>query len=186
MCDKMCSSMPRNHKAMKNFGILALRISIGVIFIYMGYGKIFTNHEGTVGMMAKAIGPAAAGSFWAYFVGTLELVGGLMVLLGVYATYAAVWLSIIMITAMLTVHAGGKFAGYFLPLAVLGGTLALMGMGAGKYRLVKTECHCPKCKMSEMNNVGGCCGGKELSYCSKVKDYSEKECANCKVEETKN
>ncbi|MCX6779958.1 MAG: hypothetical protein NT034_02125, partial [Candidatus Magasanikbacteria bacterium] len=53
------------------------------------------------------------------------------------------------------------------------GTLALLGTGAGRFRLVQTECHCAKCKamcaddkcapkaaMSPMDvkPMGGCCG----------------------------
>jgi len=188
MFDYTCSSLSLNHKAMKNFGLLAMRITVGVIFIYMGYNKIFLSHSASSGMFAKVIGPVFAGSFWAYFVGTAELVGGLMVLLGAYTSYAAAWLAIIMVVAILTVHAGGKFTGYFLPLAVLGGTMALMGMGAGKYRLIKTECHCPKCKASDAANTnGGCCVKKESSCCSTGMDksYSEKECGSCGSEEKK-
>ena len=169
--------MPHVHKGMKNFGLLALRLAIGAIFIYAGYGKLFTNHEMVAGMMGKMFGPASAGSFWAYFVGSAEFFGGLMVLLGVFASYAAAWLSIVMIVAILTVHWSGPFTGMYAPLAILGGTLSLMGSGAGRYRLVKAECGCPKCKAimaaggkeeskgnccgSEMKAEGGCCGGKK-------------------------
>ncbi len=151
MEEQSCCAMSHCHKQMKSWGLLALRIAVGVIFIYMGYNKLFLNHAGTAGMMAKFIGPMSWGAFWAYFVGVLELLGGVMVLLGVLATYASVWLSIILVVAMLTVHwAMGTFASFLLPISVLGGTLALMGTGAGKYRLMKIQCFCKKCKEMEM------------------------------------
>lgn len=168
MCGK-ANAMDCAHGRMKDFGLLALRVAIGAIFIYTGYGKIGAGHEGATAMFGKLIGPESMGSFWAYFVGLAEFAGGVMVLLGVFATYASVWLSIIMIVAILAVHASGPFTGMFAPLAILGGTLALMGSGAGAYRLVESECHCPKCKEmgakcekemgSEAGKEGGCCGG---------------------------
>lgn len=173
MCNKT-STMSCVHGKMKDFGLLALRVAVGAIFIYAGYNKIGPGHAMTVGMMGKFIGPESAGSFWAYFVGTAEMLGGLMVLFGVFASYAATWLSVIMVVAILAVHWNGPFSGMFAPLAILGGTLALMGSGAGSYRLVQTECHCPKCKAmcadgkcddkvgscgSSKEEKGGCCGG---------------------------
>jgi putative oxidoreductase len=152
---------------MKDFGLLALRLAIGAIFIYSGYNKLGPGNEMAAIAMGKMIGPESAGAFWAYFVGLAELVGGLMVLLGVFAGYAASWLSVIMVVAILAVHWKGPFTGMFAPLAILGGTLALIGSGAGAYRLVKTECHCPKCKA--MCSDGKCevnTGDKDCGCCS--------------------
>lgn len=118
--------------------MMALRIAIAIIFIYMGRSKLGAGHPLATAMFDH-IGFPGGGSLGAYFVGTLEVVGGIMVLLGIYADLAAVWLSIIMIVAMLTVHRGGPVAGYFLPLSVLGGLLALIGVGAGPLRLVKAQ-----------------------------------------------
>jgi len=146
------------HKTAKNVGLLALRVAIGVIFIYMGYSKLGPNHAGAAGLF-EAIGFPGGGNFWAYFVGTFELVGGLMALFGAYLRFAAVWLSIIIVVAMLTVHRGGPFVGYFLPLSVLGGCLALLGAGAGSYRAVKSECFCKDCR-TMCAEMGGGCGGK--------------------------
>lgn len=160
MC-KTCTGGGCPHKAAKNIGLLALRIAIGIIFIYMGHNKLWGGHEGATAMFDH-IGLVGGGSFWAYFVGTFELVGGLMVLFGAYVRLAALWLSLIMVVAMLTVSRGGPVAGYFLPLSVLGGTLALLGSGAGKYRVLKMQCCCKACK-AMLANCGGCggkCGGR--------------------------
>lgn len=148
------------HKTAKNVGLLALRIAVGVIFMYMGYLKLGPGHNLATGMFA-GMGLPGGGNFWAYFVGTLEFVGGAMVILGAYARYAAAWLAVIMVVAMLTVHRGGPFVGYFLPLSVLGGCLALLGTGAGRYRLLKAECCCKTCKAMYAGQEGGCdgCGG---------------------------
>ena len=169
MCHQECNTMSNVHEKMRCFGLLALRIALAFIFIYSGYGKLGPNHIVASGMFASLIGPESAGSFWAYFVGAAEFFGGLMLLLGVFARYAAIWLSIIMIVGIFTAHLGGPASGYFLSVALLGGTLAIMGSGAGCFRLVKTECHCSKCKTMvvggcckvDKKHEGGCCDGKK-------------------------
>ncbi len=158
MCKQECGTMSEVHGNMGDIGMLVLRIAVAFVFIYSGYGKVFGNHELASGMLGKLIGPESAGSFWAYFVGLVELGGGLMVLLGVFANIAAVFLAITMVVAIFTAHWGGPVNGYFLTVSLLGGCLALVGNGAGAYRLVKSECCCPKCKM--MASKKGCCGGK--------------------------
>lgn len=139
---------------MRSAGLLALRVAIGIIFIYMGYGKLGPNHEATAAMMV-GLGFGSGSAAAAYLLGLLEFVGGFMVLLGAYVGIAGVWLSIIMVVAILTVHRGGPVFGYFLPLSILGGLLALIGSGAGQHRLVKTEC---RCKICQGGKAGGACG----------------------------
>ncbi len=161
----MCKHMLRCNPKMDAWGLLALRVAVGVIFIYSGYGKLFGHPAMTVGMFDQLGFPMPM--FWAYFVGLAELVGGLMVLLGVYARIAAIWLAITMVVAIVAVHAKGPFQGWFVPLSLLGSLLALMGVGAGDFRLVKAECCCPKCRMAAKEGgacmpgemKGGCCGG---------------------------
>lgn len=144
---------------MKAAGLIALRLAIATIFIYLGYGKLTSGHEMASGMFA-GMGLPGSGSMWAYLIGGLEVLGGLMVLLGVFARYAACVLSIILVVALLTIHRTGPFMGMFLPLSLLGGTLAILGGGAGKWRLVKCECCCKACKESYSEaKKDGCCGG---------------------------
>jgi putative oxidoreductase len=162
MNEKMCEKKCGTHPCMKACGLLALRLVIAIIFIYSGYFKL-ANHTMVAGMFG-GLGLVPSG-FLAWFVGLVELVGGVMVLLGVFAGYAAVPLAIIMVVAMLTAHRGGKFQDFFVPLTLLGGLLSLMGTGAGRYRLVKTECHCAACKGMESGKEGGCCGGKGACGC---------------------
>ena len=159
----MCKTQMGCHKAMKSWGLLGLRVALAIVLISVGYAKLGPVHEGTVMVMGKYF--PGNGAFWATLVGLLEFVGGFMILLGVYAPFAAAWQSVIVIVAMLTVHRGGPLTGYFLPLLVLGGCLSLMGTGAGKLRLVKMQCCCPKCKAGCMVcgsadcGSGGCGGG---------------------------
>ena len=163
MNEKMCGKNCGTHPCMKAVGLLGLRITLAIIFIYSGYQKLFVGHEMVTGMFGS-LGLVPA-SFLAWFVGVVEFVGGIMVLLGIFARYTAMPLAIIMVVAMLTAHRGGPINGYFLPLAVLGGCLALMSVGAGQYRLVKTECHCATCKGAGSEKEGSCCGGKGACGC---------------------
>lgn len=151
------------HHCLKSSGLLALRIALAIIFIYSGYQKLFPAHAMTVEMFGK-MGFSPAG-FWTWLVAIVEFFGGLMILLGVYARYAAVPLAITMIVAIIVVLRGGPVTGSFLPLAMLGGCLAILGVGAGKFRLVKNECHCGHCKMMGKDQPGGCCGGKGMCAC---------------------
>lgn len=148
---------------MKAAGLFALRLVLGGIFIYAGLAKLVWFHDMTTAGFATMGLPGSA-SAWAYFVGGLELLGGVMVLLGVYARYAALWLSLVMVVAVWSMRANPMgLAGLFSPLAVLGGCLAILGGGAGKWRLVATECHCKECKMNGAGGCGGACADKHGS-----------------------
>ena len=181
----MCSHMLRCNPKMEGLGLLALRVAIGFVFIYSGYTKLFVNTAMAIGMFGQMGFPAA--NFWVHLVGILELVGGLMVLLGAYARLAGVWLSAIMVVAILTAHWGGPVMGYFLPATILGGCLALAGVGAGPWRLVKCECPCPKCKAAcAAMSTGGCgdmkggcgCGGKGACCSDKMMGGMKSECGS--------
>jgi putative oxidoreductase len=71
-------------------------------------------------------------------VGLVEFLGGLALLLGLLARYAAALLSIVMLVAMLRVHLP---KGFFLPdgieytLALLGANISLLLSGAGEFAL---------------------------------------------------
>lgn len=118
-------------------GLLALRMAVGIIFIHHGWDK-WHDIPGTAGTFQNLHIPFAL--FMAYLVATVELVGGIMVLLGVYAKEASKFLAMTMIVALLTAHVHQPFAKAEFPLVLLGATLTLIGTGAGPWRLVKKEC----------------------------------------------
>lgn len=150
----------------KEAGLFLLRLALASIFIFAGYNKLAPGHEGAVGMFTKL--GFGAPEFWAYFVGLAEVVGGAMLLMGVYVCYAAAWLAVIMIVALLTAHSGGSFMSMYAPISMLGGLFALMGTGAGKWALLKEKCE-PK---------EGCCANKTMSCtCGK--------CDSCKAKMAK-
>ncbi len=126
---------------MASFGLLALRLAIGAIFIYHGWDKL-SDMDKTVGGFGMMGFPLPA--FFAWVVALVELVGGAAVLLGVYTKEAAKLLAIIMLVAILKVHLGNGFKGMEFQLSLLGGSLALAGVGAGHWRLLKNESCCMK------------------------------------------
>ena len=119
-----------------DWGLLFLRIGLGVIFFAHGAQKVFGWFDGpglagTVGMMGKMGIPAPL----AYIASFTELLGGLGVLLGVLTRLASLGLAINMLVAIFLVHLpNGFFAdkkGFEYPFALLMMALALFAMGPG-------------------------------------------------------
>ncbi len=120
----------------ENYGFLALRVSVGIVFVIMGWSKL-TNIEMISGMLASK------GFFWpmlwGYVVALTEFLGGLGVLFGVFVRFFAQLLAIVMIVALLLVHVGGPFAQAMAPIALLGSTVALAFLGGGKWVATKKD-----------------------------------------------
>ncbi|MDA1060234.1 MAG: DoxX family protein [bacterium] len=122
-----------------NFSLFMLRLAIGAVFIHAGWAKL-TGIEGLTGMFTGMGWPAPV--FWAWLLALTEFVGGIGVVLGVFSKIFAGLLSIVMIVALLTVHINGPYVEAYAPIALLGATLGLMGVGPGKWALLKKQCMC--------------------------------------------
>lgn len=127
------------HAQAKNFGLLMLRFALGAVLIYHGWLKLSDIASTT--MFFDGAGIPLAG-FFAWIVGLVEFLGGLAFVLGVQTQTFAVLVSVTMVVALLTVHTSAPYAMAELPIMVLGGALALHGLGAGDWRLMKNECVC--------------------------------------------
>jgi putative oxidoreductase len=114
--------------------LLILRLVLGVIMIYHGWPKLM-DFGGTVagfqGMGIPLPGLAAAVALIA------ELVGGILMLLGVATDIAGLLFAIDMLGAIVFVHAKNGFAvaegGVEWPLALLAMALAIALAGPGRY-----------------------------------------------------
>jgi putative oxidoreductase len=120
-----------------NIGLTVIRGITGLIFVAHGGQKLFVyGFDGVAagfGQMgvpfAQVMGP---------FIGLLEFVGGIALMLGLLTRVFSIGLACTMLGAMLLVHLSG---GFFMPtgieftLALLGSTVLLALAGAGAYSL---------------------------------------------------
>lgn len=117
-------------KGLEPLSLLALRVALGMIFLYHGYPKLTHPTEGMRTFFVSH-------GFPAYFLplaGTLECFGALLLFLGLFTRPAALLLAIEMGVAIWKVHSlHGIMAvsEYEFPLAVGAGCLVLATIGAG-------------------------------------------------------
>lgn len=140
----------------KNVALLVLRVTVGLVLAYHGWIKL-SGIEGTSAFMSSIGLPG--GGFWAWFIGLVEFIGGLALIVGLYTRLAAKILAINILVALLLVHTKGTWMQAELPLVLLGGLLSLAACGAGDWRLSKAQCVCEK--MGDKKIGGKCCGEDE-------------------------
>ena len=119
------------------WGMLPLRIVVGLVFLMHGAQKLFIfGPAGTADIMGKLGLPLPL--LCATVVIAVELLGGLAILLGVFARLAGALLAFEMVVAILVarVH-GGFFApyGYEFELTLLGASLTFALHGPGRMSL---------------------------------------------------
>lgn len=125
--------------ALQDIVLLFARITIGWSFFVTGKGKL-GNLEGVTGFF-ESLGIPAPG-FHAGLVGGVEMIGGLLLVFGLFSRLAAVPLTIAMIVAYLTAHREEAFKGIseFVgenPFAYLLASLVILACGPGRVALDK-------------------------------------------------
>jgi putative oxidoreductase len=123
-------------KEIGNYGDLLIRIVVGLIFVITGYGKLFgaPGIQGFTGMLTGIGIPAA--SFIAVLIGVIELIGGVLLILGLWTNYASTLLGIIIFVAILAVHLKNGWGDTRYPLLLL--VALIRYMGTSGYCDVKT------------------------------------------------
>jgi putative oxidoreductase len=117
-----------------SLGIALVRIITGVIFVAHGYMKFFVmGIPGTTGFFSQ-VGIPAPG-FMAPFVATLEVAGGIALIIGLLTRLAALGLAINMLVAIVLVRLKGGFfapngAEFEILLCVACVALVIAGAGA--------------------------------------------------------
>lgn len=115
-----------------DLGILFVRIALGIIFIYAGWMKISNMDQVLSGFASIGIPTALT-----YLVAYSEFIGGILMILGLFARYAGVVLAVIMLVAIWKVHLVNGFSlavnGYEYVLVLLLLSLSMVTFGAGKY-----------------------------------------------------
>lgn len=134
----------------QKWGPFVLRMVLGGIFIFEGWGK-FGNMIGWFGGQPwEFISIVASINFlfvfspavWAILATMGELMGGIMILVGFRTRTAALLLGTIMIVAILGLHLpqGHGFSGIEKPLSLLAIAASLLFTGPGRYYLkLKTK-----------------------------------------------
>lgn len=134
---------------MQDYGPAILRLAVGSIFVAHGAQKLFgvwggQGPEGTAALFAQlGLTPAYP---LALAVGVVELIGGLMLMLGAYIVVAAAALAVSSGVAVWKVHlphgfflnwgnTPGQGHGYEFSLVLIGALVALMLTGAGAFSI---------------------------------------------------
>ncbi|WP_459618642.1 DoxX family protein [Bordetella sp. 2513F-2] len=119
-------------------GKLILRLSLGIMILLHGLAKL----NGGVGGIAGMLSSHGLPGFLAYFVYVGEIIGPLLVILGIYARLGALLIAGNMVVATLLVHMGeiasrNNTGGWALELQgmFLFGALAVFFLGAGRFSL---------------------------------------------------
>ena len=113
-------------------GLLALRIALGIIFLYHGYPKL-AHLRGNDEMQGFFVQHGLPGYFL-YVAGVIETFGGGLLLLGLFTRGAALLLAIEMAVAIWKVHSVHGYLAvneYQFPLALATACFALATVGAG-------------------------------------------------------
>jgi putative oxidoreductase len=125
-----------------DLALLVLRVVVGLLFVGHGAQKLLGAFgggglEGTAGMFDN-IG-LRPGWLHARTAGTAELLGGVLLALGLLTPFAAAALIGVMITAIVTVHARNGIwntnQGYEFNAVLIAAAFALAGIGAGSWSL---------------------------------------------------
>ncbi len=114
--------------------LLVLRLLLGILMLFHGVGKLPPPPEFLIDAVAKAGLPGVLA--WGVYLG--EIVGPILIILGVWTRLGALLIVVNMIVAVLVAHAGDLFrineqGGYMLELQAMylfiGVALALAGAG---------------------------------------------------------
>jgi putative oxidoreductase len=119
---------------------LGLRLVAGAIFVAQGWRKLFAAPDAPHGranlerLIARRALPRPA--LWAVLVAWTELIGGVLLLVGLLTRLAALPLAVVLLVAIFGYKwESGFLGGWDWPLSVLGIVLAIALLGAGPLSL---------------------------------------------------
>ena len=124
----------------KQYGPLLARVMLAHIFILSGFGKI-TGFAGTAGYIASKGLPMA--EVLTVLTILIELGGGLLILVGWQARWAATAIFLFIIPVTLIFHpfwVQGETISFMKNLAIMGGMMMIIAYGSGPYSLKNDNC----------------------------------------------
>lgn len=108
-------------------GTLLLRVILGIVFLAHGISKF----QGGIGNIAGWFESIGIPGFLAYAVGTIELVGGIALILGIGTKVVSLLFALIMVGAIVTVNfSAGFLEGYMLDVVLFVIALHIMMNGS--------------------------------------------------------
>lgn len=119
-----------------DFGLLALRVGIGIMFTIHGYPKLTGGPEAwaQVGGAMKLVGLDFAPAFWGFLAAAAEAVGGQLIAIGLFFRWACVLLLGTMVVAtIMHLSSGHDFSTYSHALEAVFLFFGLAFAGPGKY-----------------------------------------------------
>lgn len=133
-------SMAPVYERLQEFSWPLVRVMFGGFFIPHGCQKLFGWFHGDIGFTMKFMSSVGfePSWFWAYLVGGLELVGGTLLLLGLFTRPVAALLAIFMIGGVYAHSQFGYFwtgRGFSVPLLLAVLAIATLIRGGGEYSL---------------------------------------------------
>ena len=121
-----------------HWGLLLLRVGIGIVFIAHGWPKLTGGVEvwqrlgGAMGSFGISFAPA----FWGFMAAFAECIGGLAIALGILVRpFAGLLLITMIVAAGMHIGKGDAFSGWSHALSMGIVFLSLVISGAGDYRL---------------------------------------------------
>lgn len=121
--------------AWQGWGITGLRLVTGIVFFAHGWKKFFVDGVSGFTAYLGQLGIPVPG-FFGPVVASVELLGGLLLILGLLTRWAAIPLAITMLVAAVTVHAKNGFflpAGFEYTLVLFAATTGLVLEGSGAF-----------------------------------------------------
>lgn len=119
----------------QDFGLMILRLTVGIIFAIHGFSKIFHGGGITATIQTFADLGVYLPSITAWLVALGELLGGACLILGLFTRETAVYLAFIMLGAVMTVHGQHGFfnanQGYEYNMLLIGACACLLFSGGG-------------------------------------------------------
>jgi putative oxidoreductase len=119
-----------------SLGIFLIRLMLGLIFLTHGWAKVVALSQTMEFFAHLGIWPVVG-----VFIGWLEVVGGLALIIGVATRFFGLLFGIEMIVAALLVGAARGFMGMEVELLLAACSLGIVFIGSGKYSVYKMERH---------------------------------------------
>ena len=124
----------RSKPTFTNLGILVLRLALGISMAYHGYLKFMSGAEGLykVGAMLSPLGISGSYELFGTFAAFSELLGGILVALGLFTRLGSLLLAGVLFTATI-LHLDAGFFSWDYPSQMVFAALAIFFMGGGRY-----------------------------------------------------